>query len=89
MSVMTEVLAIVVFVHVSLDILVTVVLLDQLLVLEVEQELVVDQEKPMQRHLVSCHNCNLGLRCFLEKYFELNLQALVVQVLLYTPFVEG
>ena len=63
MNVMTEVLAIVVFVHVSLDILVTVVLLDQLLVLGVEQELVEDQEKPIQKHLVSCHHCNLRFRC--------------------------
>ena len=63
MNVMIEVHAIVVFVHVSLDILVTVALLNQLLVLEVEQELVVDQEKPIQKHLVRCHNCNLRFRC--------------------------
>ena len=55
MNAMTEGHAIVVFVHVLLDMLVTVVPLDQLLVLEVVQDLVVDQEKPIQRHLVSCH----------------------------------
>ena len=71
MNVMTEVHAIVVFVHVSLDMLVTGVLLNQLLVLEVEQELVVvDQEKPMQRHPVSCHHCNLRFGCILKLIFR-------------------
>ena len=61
MNVMIEVDAIMVYVHVSLDILVTVVLLE--LVLEAEQDLVVDQKKPILRHLVSCHYCKLILRC--------------------------
>ena len=73
MNVMTEVHAIVVYVHVSLDILVTVVLLDQLLVLGVEQELVEDQEKPMQRHLVSCHYRNLRFICNIVMKNILNL----------------
>ena len=73
MNVMIEVHAIVVFVHVSLDMLVTVVPLDQLLVLEVVQDLVVDQEKPIQRHLVSCHYRNLRFRCNIVMKNILNL----------------